>query len=263
MYSFKLSFEAIGTSWVIDCADSPHPQEKVLSDIKKRIEVFDKTYSRFRKDSLVWEISKKKGEYNFPQDAKDLFSLYEKLSLITNGEFTLLVGNVLEQAGYDFGYTLKPKKIEKIPSEKEVFLYKHPILTTKIPYLLDFGGLGKGYLIDIISKILEDSGIKDFCVDGGGDMYYRNSEKFLSVGLEHPGNFKQVIGIAKIQNESIAASSGNRRAWDKFHHIINPKTLESPKNILATWVIAKKSYYRRWVSYMFIFCSERKVREIF
>jgi thiamine biosynthesis lipoprotein len=94
-------------------------------------------------------------------------------------------------------------------------------------------------------------------------MYYKNSEKFLSVGLEHPGNFEQVIGIAKIQNESIAASSGNRRTWDKFHHIINPKTLESPKNILATWVIAKKAIIADGLATCLFFVPKEKLEKYF
>ncbi len=94
-------------------------------------------------------------------------------------------------------------------------------------------------------------------------MYYRNSKEFLSIGLEHPGNFEQVIGIAKIQNESIAASSGNRRAWDKFHHIINPKTLESPKNILATWVVAKKAIIADGLATCLFFVPKEKLEKYF
>ncbi len=70
-----------------------------------------------------------------------------------------------------------------------------------------------------------------------GDIYTFGQE--LTIGLEHPENNKQVIGTIKINNESICGSAGNRRAWGNFHHIINPKTLTSPKRLLSTWIIAK------------------------
>lgn len=263
MNSFQLAFEAIGTHWVIDCFSAPISQQKILSIISKRIEEFDKTYSRFRKDSLVWKISEKKGEYEFPQDAKDLFSLYQKLELVTNGAFTLLIGKTLDEAGYDSDYSLKPAKITKLPKSSEIYSFDYPILTVRIPFILDFGGLGKGYLIDIIANLLLENGINIFTIDGGGDIYYKNDEKSLSVGLEHPGNFKQVIGIAKIKNQSIAASSGNRRAWDRFHHIINANSLKSPDEILATWVIAKNAVTADGLATCLFFVSQEKLLKYF
>ena len=263
MNSFQLAFEAIGTQWVIDCFDAPISREKTLVLISKRIEEFDKAYSRFRKDSIVWKISEKDGEYEFPPDAKELFSLYEKLGLITNGAFTLLIGNTLNEAGYDSSYSLKPKKINKLPKPSEIYSYSHPTLTIKKPFILDFGGLGKGYLIDIIAKLLLENSVNTFTIDGGGDIYYKNREKVLSVGLEHPGNFKQVIGIAKIKNQSIAASSGNRRAWDRFHHIINANTLKSPDEILATWVISNNGVTADGLATCLFFANPEKLLKYF
>lgn len=239
MANLKLSFEAIGTHWNIDCFNSKVSREKISDKIKNRIEVFDKTYSRFRKDSLVWQISQKAGEYEFPPDAKDLFVLYDQLYKITDGKFTLLIGNTLDEAGYDAGYSLIPRKINKVPGVSAVYSFDYPKLIVKKPYILDFGGLGKGYLIDIISNLLLENGINSFCINGGGDILYKSLDKALRVGLENPKDFKQVIGVAEIVNQSICASSGSKRAWDKFHHIMDPHSLSSPQNILATWVVAK------------------------
>jgi len=160
LQKFKFEFDAIGTSWVIDCLDVPSNSDVALikKQILDRIEIFDKTYSRFRKDSLIWKIKENpKGDYEFPADAKDLFILYKKFYQITKGKITLLIGSTLEELGYDYNYTLKSiKSISKIPKEDDVFIYDHPVLTSKRPHVLDFGAIGKGYLIDIISKIFTD-----------------------------------------------------------------------------------------------------------
>ena len=97
--------------------------------------------------------------------------------------------------------------------------------------------MGKGYLVDIVAKVLEDAGIHSYCVDAGGDMVHRGDAP-IRVGLENPSDTTQAIGVVNLQNKSLCGSAGNRRKWADMHHIINPKELSSPTNILAVWVLA-------------------------
>lgn len=263
MGNFKLSFESIGTRWVIDCFDSFIDRDRLLSKIKDRIESFDKTYSRFRDDSLVWEISKKSGVYKFPPDSREFFSFYDQLYKITNGKFTLLIGNTLSEAGYDSKYSLKPGKINKVPDVSSIYSWNYPNLTIKKPYILDFGGLGKGYLIDILSSLLKEEGVNSFIVDGGGDMFTSNLKEPVRVGLENPNDSNQVIGLVELNNKSIAASSGNRRKWDKYHHIFNPETLDSPKEILATWVIANDAITADGIATSLFLTDAKKLKKYY
>ncbi len=233
----SITFEAIGTKWVIDVLGSSSDiNEKIIQRINK----FDKNYSRFRKDSLVWKMSEKSGEYKLSADFKEMFDLYLKLYKLTEGKFTPLIGQVLSDAGYNLDYSFIKRKLTQPQRLETLMSYKFPKLTLKTPALFDFGGIGKGYLIDIISNLLEKNNISSYCIDAGGDIFYKGEEN-LRVGLENPEDLNQVIGVSEIKNQSIAASSGNRRKWGDFHHIIDPQTLTSPKNILATWVIADKA----------------------
>lgn len=238
MSSFQLSFEAIGTQWTIDVNDLPlDSKQALLNKIKSRIELFDRTYSRFRVDSTLMQISVAGGERTLPEDAESLFSLYFDLYNITNGAFTPLIGDVLEATGYDASYSLKMHKPQKPSQWEEVIDFDPPHLTLRKPAILDFGAGGKGYLVDIVSDLIVRCGSKSFCVDAGGDIFQKSSSE-LKIGLENPQNTKQVIGVATIKNQSICASAGNRRQWGDYHHIIDPNSLTSPKNILATWVVA-------------------------
>jgi thiamine biosynthesis lipoprotein len=237
-------FQAIGTKWVIDIYKSLSEIEKekeanLFDLIKKRIDLFDIAYSRFRDDSLVAEISRKAGDYVLPEDAKPMMDLYFDLYKKTDGLVTPLIGNLISDAGYDAKYSLKQKKeLEKAPAWEDVIEYNHPNLKVKKPVLLDFGAAGKGYLVDLVSNLIEENGYDEYCVDAGGDIFYKNKE-VLKVGLENPDNTKQVIGVCELKDESICGSAGNRRAWGNFTHIINPKTMTSPKEIKAVWVVAK------------------------
>ncbi len=241
----KFEFNAIGTSWQIDIKEnvqkelSSKEEALLLQEIMDRIDIFNKTYSRFREDSLVTKMSQESGEFVLPEDADKMISLYKKVFDVTDGLVTPLIGQVLVDAGYDAKYSLIQKDMTKPLAWDEVLEWNKPRLTLKKPALLDFGAGGKGYLVDIVSEILGKHGIRSYTVDASGDMKYRSEEgEVLRVGLEHPENEDEVIGVAKIISQSICGSAGNRRKWGDFHHIINPETLTSPQEILAVWTTA-------------------------
>lgn len=238
----KFEFDAIGTSWKIDIQDDLSEQGEVvlLQKINDRITKFDSDYSRFRSDSLVTKMSKESGEFTLPDDADVMISLYKKMYDATSGLVTPLIGQVLVDLGYDASYSLLPKNPKKPKTWDDVMSWKNPKLYLSEPTLLDFGACGKGYLVDIVSDVIESEGINSYCVDAGGDMRYKNiSREKLKVGLEHPSDTSMVIGVAEILNQSLCGSAGNRRKWLDFHHIVNPQTLSSPKEILAVWTIAE------------------------
>jgi thiamine biosynthesis lipoprotein len=234
-------FEAIGTQWQIDINQSLKRggAEDLLEKIHQRIEVFDRHYSRFRVDSLVTHMSKQAGTYELPADAQLLLDTYAQLYTETSGAVTPLVGQLLSDAGYDAGYSLQPKSLRPVPTWQEALDYQFPHLTVKQPVLLDFGAVGKGYLVDILGQILEEQGISSFCINAGGDILQHTTEgKSLDIGLENPNDPTQAIGVAKISNQSLCGSAGNRRAWDNYHHIFDPFKRTSPQHIKAIWVTA-------------------------
>lgn len=234
------SFEGIGTHWEIEIySPITSTQLEYLSLlVKQKVEEFEHTYSRFRPDSFINSALLQKGIIKLPTDSEKLLNLYKKLYVVTNGLFTPLIGQVLVDAGYDSLYSLVPKKIHTPPSWEEVSEYSFPKMVIKKSAIYDFGAAGKGHLIDLVSQIIREQNFYEFCVDAGKDILLF-SKKPMRIGLENPLNFEQAIGVVTLSKGSICASAGSRRAWGPYHHIINPKTLTSPSEILATWVIAE------------------------
>lgn len=235
-------FDAIGTHWVIDIYQelSEGEQQDILGRIMARIEIFERAYSRFKKDSLVAQIAREAGTYELPDDSEQMLATYKTLYDVTDGRMTPLIGQVLVDAGYDKDYSLTQKKELTAPRPwEEVMEYTHPHLIVYEPVQLDFGAAGKGYLIDLVSDVLLEIGIDSFCVDAGGDMIHKSAtDTPLPVGLEHPDDTSKVVGVIPLLNKSLCGSAGNRRTWGNFHHIINPDTLSSPVHIRAVWVLA-------------------------
>ncbi len=237
----KFQFEAIGTHWTIDIAKELSSEEEalLLEKIKTRIGEFDKVYSRFREDSVIFEMSRKAGEYVLPEDADLLLTTYKKVYDLTMGSVTPLIGQVLIDAGYDHKYSLVPKDLKAPLKWDEVLSWQKPVLTIKKPEMLDFGAGGKGYLVDLVGELLEKEEIENYCVDAGGDIRQRNALESINIGLENPSNIENILGSIKIQNQSLCGSAGNRRRWANFHHVIDPESLKSPEHIVAVWTLAK------------------------
>lgn len=261
----QYNFEGIGTKWQIEIYQdlSAEEKNKILSEIRERIEIFDQNYSRFRDDSLVMQMSKKAGIFALPDDARPMLELYYDLYKITNGFFTPLVGDILSDAGYDDKYSLKQKKeLKAAPSWEEVIEYEHPDIKIKKPAILDFGAGGKGYLIDLVAGVLEANNISQYCIDAGGDILYKGATP-IRVGLENPANTKQVIGIYNLANGSICGSAGHRRAWENFTHIINPKTCSSPTDITAVWVVAETAFLADALTTCLFFVPAKKLTNVY
>jgi thiamine biosynthesis lipoprotein len=238
----RSTFDAIGTRWDITSDDdlSDATWGECMQRVSERIEQFDVVYSRFREDSLVTKMSQQAGTYPLPADGYRLLKCYEQLYKATAHKVTPLIGNTLADAGYDAAYSFRPKPLSSPYEWADVLTYDQSSLTVSQPVVLDFGAAGKGYLIDIISQLMDQTGISNHTINAGGDIIHRSSSgEDLTVGLQNPVALSEVVAITKISNKSLCASAGSKRKWGTFHHIIDPKALKSPMTILATWAIAR------------------------
>ena len=239
MPKHSLHFEAIGTHWVIE---SDMPLTELLQlNIQNRIEAFEKTYSRFRNDSLVSQIAHRAGIYTFPADMITLFEFYEELYRITRGKVTPLIGGMLEKAGYNADYSFIPTAQEKLPTWEQAMSRSGRILEVKKPVTIDVGAAGKGYLVDLICQLLDKAKIADYVVDASGDLRHKGASE-NKVGLEHPLETDKVIGVIDLQNKSLCASATSRRQWgDGQHHIFDPDLMAPTHDVIATWVITDQA----------------------
>lgn len=241
----KINFQATGTEWSIEVRDN-FDRSRLKNLLKGLVGIvvnFEEKYSRFIDSSMTTSISKSVGRHFIDDNDEILFSFYIKLHELTDGKFTPLIGELLSQAGYDKDYSFTQKnQLVTLPSMIEVLEMKKPWLNIIKTSVLDFGAAGKGHLVDLVATYLEKEELHNFTIDAGGDILHRTSvDENISIGLEHPLDSTMVVGKTFLKNSSICGSSGNRRKWQDFHHIINPHNLTSPREIISTWVTAKNT----------------------
>jgi len=261
MPKHSLDFEAIGTSWSIET--TTRLSTIIQKAIHDRILDFDKTYSRFRSDSIVSKARHNVGTYAFPEDAQALFDFYKKLYDLTDAKVTPLIGGMLENAGYDADYSFVSRAQQPIPTWEEALDIHGGLVTIHQPIVIDVGAAGKGYLVDSVSQILEAAGVDEYVIDASGDIRHKGSQE-NKVGLEHPLETNKVIGVIDIQNKSLCASAINRRQWGNGqHHVFDPDTMEPTRDVIATWVIADSTMVADGIATALFFTEPAKLRKEF
>lgn len=56
------------------------------------------------------------------------------------------------------------------------------------------------------------------------------------MGLESPFASDEVIGTIVLEDNFLACSAGTRRKWGTHHHLIDPHTGESARDVIASYV---------------------------
>ncbi len=233
-----MEFAAIGTQWSIE---TKQPIKQTMRDaIMAHINEFDQTYSRFRDDSLVSQLARTPGTYVFPRNVQPLIEWYRQLYTATASAVTPLVGDTLTLLGYDKTYSFQKTSapVARPVLWEEVMQWRGSTVTTTRPVVLDFGAAGKGYLVDSIGALLEQNGVLSYVIDASGDIRHRGDQEQV-IGLEDPRDPTRVIGTMPLHGRSsICASATNRRIWGNgLHHVIDGRTGQPTKEIIATWVM--------------------------
>lgn len=230
-------FDAIGTVWRIDSGEAL--DAGVRARVDAVVDRYDRTWSRFRADSDASRLRTEPGEHVFPEEAEELFALYDDLHELTGGAVSPFVGDALEQLGYDADYTLVPRgPVAAAPSWPAARARGGRGLDTAAPVVLDVGAAGKGHLVDLVLDELLEAGVEHSVVDAGGDLRALAAGPFR-VALEHPYDPARAIGVAVPLERALCASASNRRAWgDGLHHVLDGRTGRPVDTVVATWAVA-------------------------
>ncbi len=105
-------------------------------------------------------------------------------------------------------------------------------------------GIGKGYGVDRAAAVLESRGIRDYIVDGGGDIRLASSpgRRPWTVGIAHPRRPGALWGAISRSSGAIV-TSGDYEAYFveegvRYHHILDPRTGRPSTGASAVTVIA-------------------------
>jgi len=179
------------------------------------------------------------GSVAAPVDAAPMLDAFAALSAATDGGVNPLAGEALARRGYDARYSLVDRGSQPAPERwRDALSWSGGTLELTAPALIDVGALGKGRLVDIVLGILEPWTGGEVVVDAGGDLAVRGAAQ--RIGLEHPYDPARAIGVVEIRDAALCASATTRRAWGEgLHHVLDARTGEPVRAIVATWAVAR------------------------
>ena len=100
--------------------------------------------------------------------------------------------------------------------------------------MLDLASIAKGYAVDQVSHLLQTSGIENFLVEIGGEVFasgYRKDGKPWRVGINQASttaSTADVYQVVPLHNRAMATSGDYRNYFEagdkRYFHIIDPRT---------------------------------------
>jgi thiamine biosynthesis lipoprotein len=114
------------------------------------------------------------------------------------------------------------------------------------PYVqLDFGGIAKGYAVDLAIERLRELGITSAIVNAGGDLRAmgRHGDRPWNVAVRKPGG--GIIGTVQVRDDEALFTSGNYERFrqdqlKRYPHILDPRTGWPVKDVASVTVIASE-----------------------
>ncbi len=236
MQEFVYRFTAMASPCELRLYAATHSQADIAAKLAQdEVLRIERTYSRYREDSIVSRINACAGTEPIAVDAETAALLnyaaaaYEQ----SDGLFDITSG-VLRRA-WDF-------KSGQLPTEKnlkdllplvgwdKVQWLEGRILLTQPGMQLDFGGFGKEWAADTAARICKDQGISHGLVELGGDIHaigpHPDGSPWL-VGIRDPRNPESAITVIPLQQGGLASSGDYERYMlidgKRYSHILNPK----------------------------------------
>ena len=109
---------------------------------------------------------------------------------------------------------------------------------------IDLGGFAKGHAVDNAAAILRRRGIAHAMVSAGGDSRVIGDRRGRpwTIGVRDPRRPGQLAAMLPLEDVSISTSGDYERYFDadgtRFHHLIDPATGKSPREIQSVTILA-------------------------
>jgi thiamine biosynthesis lipoprotein len=213
--------------------------------LKQHFEEYEQRYSRFRKDSELSRLNRKR-KMKVSVGFWNLFTLARGFYEQSAGSFNPLLSAA--RLGYVTSY-LEPSLNEVFPKADNVYNVDFSSVVAKDGMIellpgqtLDFGGIAKGWTVDRAVEALLAQVHTNFLINAGGDLFACGEAKdgAWRVGLE---GTDQLLTLQSPQ--ALATSTSSKRKWElngeKFHHIVSSETLDSSRNQLKSLTVLGSS----------------------
>jgi thiamine biosynthesis lipoprotein len=248
---YEKSFYVMGTQAKVQLwYEDAEKAKQLISAVENEMERINQTMSPYIATSDL-SIINQYAATKPVQTSSELFKLLEAakdISRLSDGAFDITYASV----GYQYQYRnkIKPNEqnitdnLNKVNFQRIILDKKNQTVSFSIEGMkIDLGGIAKGYAVKRCLTLLKKSGIEYGLVSAGGDTGLLGDKlgQPWIVGIKHPRAENKMAVHLPLENEAISTSGDYERYFIedgvRYHHILNPKTGKSAKEVVSVSVI--------------------------
>lgn len=227
--------------------------EKIDAEFQK----FNLSLNPFNPNSIISKVNQ-----NEPVDADDwfieVFNRAKEVSDHSDGVFDITCAPLINLWGFGFSKmdSVTPQMIDSIKQfvgYQRVRLDGRKVIKDDPRVLLNCSAIAKGYACDVIARLLEREGIKNYMVEIGGEVAMKGVNQngnCWRIGINKPeddstGIKNDIEEVVQLCKKGGVATSGNYRNYyvkdgKKYAHTIDPRTgYPSEQSILSATIVAQ------------------------
>ncbi|MBT8121732.1 MAG: FAD:protein FMN transferase [Gammaproteobacteria bacterium] len=234
-------------------SDKPAEGRALTQSVLDEMRRIDRLMSTWRADSEISRVNAQAASRPVTV-SRELLTLIERAlaySVMTDGAFDITYASAGKH--YDYRAGKKPDPAQ-LSAALPAIDYRHVSIdkqNSTIRFLregvrIDLGGIAKGYAVDRCIELLAEAGITHALVSAGGDtrVMGKRWQRPWQVGIRDPRN-DGIVSMIPLEDAAISTSGDYERYFDqdgvRYHHILNPGTGDSAREVHSASIIGSHS----------------------
>jgi len=256
---FYESRPAMGTSFdVYLYAPNRERASQLFEAAFDEIERVEAALSNYRPSSELSRINASAADAPVVTDP-EVFALLERAfvySQKSNGPFDVTVGKLMKAWGFFRGAGHYPSSEELARARGQTGWQRVKLdqRTRSVFFLvrgieIDLGGIGKGYALDCVARVLREAGVTAALISSGSSSLYAigapPGKAGWPVRVPDPLDRTRTLSTILLKDQSLSTSGNYEKFFQlngqKYCHIIDPRTGRPVEGMLQTSVIAPEA----------------------
>lgn len=224
--------------------------------IEAELDKVNQSLSPFQEGSIIHRINNNASDVRPDSLFLHVFRLAQTISADTHGAFDITVAPLVNAWGFGFQNSegmdsLMIDSLCEFVGMENVLYDGEQIIKADSSVMLDCSAIAKGYGCDVVAKLFDSAGVKNYMIEIGGEIVVKGQNAKMSrwkIGINKPvedslAQSSELQTILQVTDIAMATSGNYRnyyyRDGKKYAHTIDPRTgYPVQHSILSATVLA-------------------------
>jgi thiamine biosynthesis lipoprotein len=242
------------TAWTANEAAADAAFARVFAEFDR----LEGLMSVWREDSDIQRLNQAAGEHPVPVsvEVREVLTIARQVSEWTEGRFDVTFGALGDLWKFDHDQDNHIPDPNEVKLRLQLVNYRDLLIdeAAGTVYLrrkgmrANLGGIGKGYAVDRGVSLLRGSGLRDFMIQAGGDLYVagRKGDRPWRLGIQDPrGPANRSFASIELTDATFSTSGDYERSFLKegrrYHHILDLSVGEPARGCRSVTLVTDRA----------------------